>query len=167
MVVPVRKYPDLILRRKAEPVEKISQEIFSLVENMIETMIRCDGVGLAANQVGSLLRIFTINSTPHEDTPTPLVVINPKILSQEGRVIDDEGCLSLPELYLKIPRSEKISIQAHNIYNERFMLDVQGLLARAIQHEIDHLNGVLIIDHVGETDKEKLKEYLNGVLHTS
>ena len=167
MVVPILKYPDLILRRKALPVEKISERIFTLVDNMVETMLRSEGVGLAANQVGSLNRIFVLNSTPQEDTPKPIAVVNPEILDQEGKVVEEEGCLSFPELYLKTARSEMIRIQAKNLYNETFVLDATGLLARAIQHEIDHLNGVLIIDYVDETEKEKVKEYLNGVVHIS
>jgi len=167
LVVPILKYPDLILRRKALPVEKISERIFILVDNMVETMLRSEGVGLAANQVGSLNRIFVLNSTPQEDTPKPIAVVNPEILDQEGKVVEEEGCLSFPELYLKIARLEMIRIQAKNLYNETFVLDATGLLARAIQHEIDHLNGVLIIDYVDETEKEKVKEYLNGVVHIS
>lgn len=167
MVVPIVKYPDLILRRKALPVDKPSKEIFNLVDNMVETMLKADGVGLASNQVGSLHRVFVLNTTPHEDTPTSIAVINPEIITYEGEVVDDEGCLSLPELYIKIARPEKMSIKAKNLYNESFVLDTSGLLARAVQHEIDHLNGILIIDYVADEEKEKVKEYLNGVVHTS
>lgn len=167
MVVPIVKYPDLILRRKALLVEKISEDIFKLVDNMVETMLEKDGVGLAANQVGSLHRVFVINTTPHEDTPAPIPVINPEIITQEGELIEDEGCLSLPELYLKIARPEKIRIKSKNLYNETFVLDASGLLARAVQHEIDHLNGILIIDYVAEEEREKVKEYLNGLIKAS
>lgn len=167
MVVPIVKYPDLILRRKALPVEKLSEDIFKLVDNMVETMLKTDGVGLAANQVGSLHRVFVLNTTPHEDTPTLIPVINPEIITHEGQLIEDEGCLSLPELYIKIARPEKIRIKSKNLYNENFVLDASGLLARAIQHEIDHLNGILIIDYVAEEEREKVKEYLNGLIHAS
>ena len=163
MVLKIIKYPEPILRRKAVPVEKISQEIFQLAEDMVETMAEADGLGLAANQVGSLLRIFVINMTPREDQPTPVVMINPEVLSHEGAVPAEEGCLSFPELYLNIVRPERIRMHAKNLYNEDFVYEVDGVLARAVLHEIDHLNGTLLIDHADESEGEKVKKYVDSV----
>ncbi|KPK73712.1 hypothetical protein AMJ87_00895 [candidate division WOR_3 bacterium SM23_60] len=163
MVLNVIKYPDTILRKTAVPVDKISEDIFKLTENMIETMIREDGIGLAANQVGSLLRIFVINTTPHEDKPTPVVMINPEVLSQEGSVTAEEGCLSFPELYLTIARPERVRMHAKDLYNEDFVYEMDGILARAVLHEIDHLNGTLIIDHVDSSEQDKVKKYIDGL----
>ncbi len=163
MVLKIIKYPEPILRRKAVPVAKISQEIFQLAENMVETMVKADGLGLAANQVGSLLRIFVINMTPQEDQPTPVVMINPEVLSQEGAVRAEEGCLSFPELYLNFVRPQRIRIHVKNLYNEDLVYEMDGILARAVLHEIDHLNGTLLIDHVEEAEEEKVKTYVDNV----
>ncbi len=162
MVLKVLKYPNSILRKKAKPVEVISKDIFELVDDMIETMLKEDGLGLAANQVGSLLRIFVINTTPNEETPKPIVVINPEIIDEDGTVIEEEGCLSFPQLYLKIARAGHIRMRTKNLYNEDIVYETNGMLARAIQHEIDHLDGILFIDHVDKTE-EKLKKYLDNL----
>lgn len=159
MAEPVLKYPAPELRKKTVPVAKIGEEIFQLVENMIETMVAEDGLGLAANQIGSLHRIFVLNVKPSEDETEAVVCINPVVLQQEGELIDDEGCLSFPDLYLKIARPEKVRLYAKNVYNEGFVIDLSGILARAVMHEMDHLNGVLLIDHAGDSDKKRIDKY--------
>jgi peptide deformylase len=163
VVLKVIKYPDAILRKKAAPVGKISKELFELTDTMIETMIKEDGVGLAANQVGILLRIFVLNTTPHEDTPTPVVMINPEVLNQEGSVTAEEGCLSFPELFLTIARPEKVRLHARDLYGEDFVYEMEGILARAVLHEIDHLNGTLIIDHADVSEQDRVKKYVDDV----
>lgn len=160
------RYPNKILRDTAQPVDKITEEMFSLTEAMVEMMLKNDGVGLAANQVGQLLRIFVINTAPFDDRPKPIAVLNPEIIDKEGLVIDEEGCLSFTRLFLKIPRAERIRIKMQNLYNEKLILELDGLLARAVQHEIDHLNGVLFIDYVDKTEKEKLNNYLESLKTT-
>ncbi|KPK63884.1 hypothetical protein AMJ83_05410 [candidate division WOR_3 bacterium SM23_42] len=163
MALSVLKYPASGLRKKAAPVEKIGEEIFNLVEAMIETMLTEDGLGLAANQVGKDSRIFVLNTTPREEQPQSMAFINPVVLHQEGEVKGEEGCLSFPELYLDIARPEKVRIYAKDLYNEGFILDVAGILARAVMHEMDHLNGILFIDHAADTDRENLQKYLAGL----
>lgn len=163
LVLKIVKYPESILRNRCVPVEKISKEIIDLADDMIETMKEADGIGLAANQVGSPMRIFALNTTPHEDTPTPSVFINPEILDQEGTIVEEEGCLSFPELYLKITRYEKVRLHANNLYNEDIIYETNGLLARAIQHEIDHLNGVVFIDRAMQEDEQVIKDYLDNL----
>ncbi len=160
MVLKVLKYPHSLLREKAVPVDKITKEVYELVDGMIETMLKEDGLGLAANQVGSLVRIFVINTASQEDEPEPIAMINPVILNQEGSVLNEEGCLSFPELYLNISRSERIRVHAKNLYNEDIVYESDGIMARAILHEIDHLNGILFIDHANKTEEEKIKKYL-------
>jgi peptide deformylase len=161
MVLKVLKYPDSLLRKKCLPVDKISKEVYTLVDDMIETMLKEDGLGLAANQVGSLSRIIVINTTSHEDKPEPIAMINPVILNQEGSTIEEEGCLSFPELYLKINRPERVRVHAKNLYNEDLVYETDGIMARAIFHEIDHLNGILFIDHVMKSEEEKINRYLD------
>jgi peptide deformylase len=157
-------YPDPVLREKAKPIERITQEILDLAEGMIRIMTEVDGVGLAANQVGSRERIFVINTTPHEDKPTPVVMINPVIIDHEGSTSEAEGCLSFPELYVTIERAERVCLHAKNIFNETIVYETTGLLARAVQHEVDHLNGVLIIDHVKtDEDREKVEQWQKKV----
>ncbi|MBN2621624.1 peptide deformylase [candidate division WOR-3 bacterium] len=157
-------YPDPVLRKKATPVSRISREILDLIDEMTRTMVEADGVGLAANQVGSLHRIFVINTTPHDATPTPVVMINPEIIDQEGSVIEQEGCLSFPNLYVTIDRADRVTVHAKNAFNEAIVYETTGLLARAVQHEVDHLNGVLIIDHVStDEDKEAVEQWQKNV----
>jgi peptide deformylase len=156
----VLKYPCGELRKKAIPVERIGEDVFKLAENMIEAMIAEDGIGLAANQIGADCRIFVMNATPGDDKADPLVFINPVVLQQEGEITDEEGCLSFPDLYLKIARPEKIRVHAKNLYNEDFVLELTGILARAVMHEVDHLNGVLIIDHASADEKDTVEKYL-------
>ncbi len=164
MVLSIKKYPEKILRRKAEPVEKITNDLIVLIDNMIETMLAEDGLGLAANQVGVLKRIFIINTSLDKKNPEPLVVINPEIIfKDEKEFIEEEGCLSFPELYLKISRPEKVKIQAVDNYNRSYVLDVSGILAKAVMHEIDHLNGTLFIDNVRPEDRPILEKYLEGL----
>lgn len=165
MILKILRYPDAALRKKALSVDRISKDVFRLVDDMIETMLNQEGLGLAANQIGSLLRIFVMNATPSEDTPKPVAMINPEVLDRDGTVMEEEGCLSFPELYLRIRRADKIRMHAKNLYNEDLIYETSGFLARAIQHEIDHLNGLLIIDHdlVDKKDEEKVKHYLDSL----
>lgn len=157
------KYPEKVLRQKAKPVDKITREVFDLAEAMTTTMLENDGVGLAANQVGSLFSLFTLNLKPFADKPEPIVVINPRIIKQNGTEDDEEGCLSFPGLFLHIPRFKYIVLHYQNLYNEKIIIEAEGIVARAIQHEYDHLNGVLFIDYVAEKEKEKLNEYLSNL----
>jgi peptide deformylase len=159
----VLRYPASELRKKTAPVEKISEEIFQLVDKLVEIMLKEDGVGLAANQIGSHYRIFVVNTAPSEEQPKPMVFINPVVLNKEGEVVDEEGCLSFPELYLQIARPEKVRVYAKSLYNEEFVLELTGLLARAAMHEMDHLDGVLFIDHAPDTEKEKVEKYLEDI----
>jgi len=156
----VLKYPTPGLRKKTSPVEKIGEDVFKLVEGMVETMLAEDGVGLAANQIGAEYRIFVMNTTPSDENPQPIVFINPIVLHKEGEIVDEEGCLSFPDLYLKIARPERVRVYAKDLYNEDFVLELSGLLARAVMHEVDHLDGILIIDHAAGAEKEKVEKYL-------
>jgi peptide deformylase len=107
-------------------------------------------------------RLFVLNTTPYEDNPTPIAVINPEIIDREGSEIDEEGCLSFPELRIEIERPKKIRLQMQTLYNEKVILEVQDFLARAVCHEIDHLDGIVFIERVMEKDKAKVEKYLEG-----
>jgi peptide deformylase len=141
-------YPDKRLRQKAAPVGEITPEIRALVDDMAETMYAAPGVGLAAPQIGVPLRIFVIDIAP-ADAPSDLkVFIDPEIVAREGEVTWEEGCLSFPTLHEEIERAEKVTVRARDVNGAVFELTGEDLLAVAIQHEYDHLDGVLMIDHV-------------------
>jgi len=142
-------YPDKRLRTRAEPVVTVTPDIVALVEDMKETMYAAPGCGLAAPQVGVFLRIFIID-TAAEDEPSKLrVFIDPEIIFSEGKVTWEEGCLSFPGVSEEIERAAKVVVRATNENGERVEIEAEGLLAVAIQHENDHLDGVLMIDHMG------------------
>lgn len=149
-------YPDELLRTPAEPVAEVDDEIRQLVEDMAETMYAAEGVGLAANQIGVLKRIFVIDIAG-EDEPSDLkVFINPEILEAEGSQSMTEGCLSFPGAREDIKRAEQVRVRALGVDGKPFELEATGLLAVAIQHENDHINGVLMIDKVGPIARRKI-----------
>jgi peptide deformylase len=142
-------YPDKLLRVRAEPVEKVTPEVLSLIEDMKETMYAAPGCGLAAPQIGVALRVFIVD-TAAEDEPSDLkVFINPEIVAREGKVVWEEGCLSFPGVHEEIERAARITVRATNERGERVEFSAEGLLGVAVQHENDHLDGVLMIDHMG------------------
>ncbi len=139
-------YPDPRLRDVAKPVGEITDEIRQLVEDMAETMYDAPGVGLAANQIGEDKRIFIIDIAGEDEPSNLLVFINPEILAQSGSQVFNEGCLSFPGASEEIKRAERVKVRALNLEGKAFELEAEGLLAVAIQHENDHLNGVLMVD---------------------
>ena len=144
----ILQYPDKRLRVRAEPVPRVTPEVALLVEDMKETMYAAPGCGLAAPQIGVSLRLFIVD-TAGEDEPSALrVFINPEIVGREGKAIWEEGCLSFPGVHEEIERTAKVTVRATNEHGEVFELTAEGLLGVAIQHENDHLDGVLMIDHM-------------------
>ena len=141
----IRTEGDEILRKKSKKVDVIDERIKEIVNDMIETLHKYEGVGLAAVQVGMLKQIVVIQEA--EDEPI-YVIINPEILSQSGTQIVEEGCLSFPNKFAKIERPEKIKLKALDINGKPFEIKAKGLLAQAISHEIDHLNGEVFIDKI-------------------
>lgn len=155
-VLQILTYPDPILKSVAEPVSEVTDEIRKLVEDMAETMYDAPGVGLAANQVGVLKRIFVIDVADEDEPSNLLTFINPEILEMDGEHFFAEGCLSFPGASEDIKRAESVKVRALGIDGASFELEADGLLAVAIQHENDHLNGVLMIDKVGSLKKRKI-----------
>jgi len=141
---PILKIPDPVLRKKADPVVKLSRKQGVLVDNMIRIMKQANGVGLAAPQLGLLTRIFVM--APEGIRPVGL--INPVIVKREGEQIGQEGCLSIPGLYGDVKRAEYVEVEAYDWKGRRFTYDLEGMHARVAQHEIDHLDGILFIDTV-------------------
>ena len=141
----IRTEGDEILRKKSKKVEIIDEKITELIQDMVETLHKYDGVGLAAVQVGILKQIVIIQEA--EDAPI-LVIINPEIVSQSGTQVVEEGCLSFPNKFAKIERPEKIKVRAINEKGKKIEITGKGLLAQALSHEIDHLNGEVFIDKI-------------------
>ncbi len=142
------RYPDERLRTMAEPVAEVDDEIRRIVDDMAETMYAAPGIGLAGNQVGVLKRIAVIDVDYTDGSPNLIVLINPEIVAREGNVTWEEGCLSLPDLHEDVVRAEQVRVRALNHEGEQFEIEADGLLAVATQHEIDHLDGVVLIDHL-------------------
>ena len=153
MVLEIKKYPDPILRKKAREVKEIGREEKELIKEMLETMYRNQGVGLAAPQVGVLKRIVVV-----DDGEGPRVFINPKIVKKGGgKEVSEEGCLSVPGVFLRIKRWKEIEVEGLNENGEKVKVKARGLFARALQQEIDHLNGILILDRMSFWEKLKRK----------
>jgi len=149
------KYPDPILREKSESIDEVNEEIKQLIGDMAETMYASGGVGLAAVQIGVLNRVIVVNVGEEL-----IALINPEILEGEGETQKEEGCLCLPGVMVEVKRSEKIKVKGLNEKGEEIVINAEGLLARALQHEIDHLKGVLIIDKVSRIKRELLTSEL-------
>jgi len=154
----VLQYPDPKLRTKALPVTEVNEKLRCIIDDMFETMYEQNGCGLAATQVNIHQRIIAIDVSDNKSQP--LCVINPEILSSEGIQYESEGCLSLPGLYDKVQRAAKIRIRALDKNGKQYEINTDGLLATCIQHEIDHLNGILFIDHLSNLKKERAHKKL-------
>jgi peptide deformylase len=156
MIRSILHYPDPLLRERGRKVEKLTPELRQLIDDMAETMYAAPGVGLAATQVGAIWQIFVVDCAAEGEPSDLRVFVNPEILSVEGKVTFDEGCLSFPGAREDVERGEKVRVRAQDRDGKWFELEADGLLAVAIQHEYDHLQGVLMIDHLGPLKKRLL-----------
>jgi peptide deformylase len=158
MVRKILKYGEPVLEQLAEPVTEFdTDELNQLITDMWETMYASKGVGLAAPQIGSSKRISVIDISVGEDPSKKLVIINPEITSAEGRQTGEEGCLSIPGFREPVTRSNKVTVRAQNEKGETIEIGGEELLARAIEHEIDHLNGVLFINHLSALKRDIIR----------
>ena len=163
----IRTYPDPVLHKKTSRVERIDSALDRLIKDMVETMHAATGVGLAANQVGVPLQLAVIDlsSREEEEQRHPLLVmINPEILSLEGSVLEEEGCLSVPDYSEKIKRAARVKVRAQDRKGKPFELEAEGLMAKALQHEIDHLNGLLFVDKLSPLKKSLFKRRFRKAL---
>jgi peptide deformylase len=153
---PLRYFGDPVLKQRAREVEEIDGDLATLVHGMYETMDQEEGIGLAAPQVGVRKRLFTFDL--HEGDG-PAVVINPEIVARDGEVLSDEGCLSVPGFHFEVVRSERVTMRGLDLDGHELVLEGDDLLARMIQHEIDHLDGVLLLDRVdADVRRQALRE---------
>jgi peptide deformylase len=159
-ILPIRIYPDPILRVKTRRVEAFDAGLRKLAVNMIETMHAAPGVGLAAPQVGVDLRLAVVDISVGEDPTAIMVLINPEVVRREGMETDVEGCLSLPGITDKVDRPLAITLRAQGLDGSVFEINAQDYLARAILHEVDHLDGVLFTDHLRGLRRERARRQL-------
>lgn len=162
-VLPVYIYDDPVLRKKAKAIRGADENITTLARDMFETMHKAGGVGLAANQVGSLHRIIVVDISVMEETKevAPIALLNPEVVQEDGLWLIEEGCLSIPGIREEVERAEKIRVRYRDLEFKDQLLEADGLMARVILHEIDHLNGVLFIDHIGAVRRKLLRGRLN------
>ena len=153
MVRTILHYPDKRLRERGKKVEAVTAELRKLIDDMAETMYAAPGVGLAATQIGELIQLFIIDIADSEEPSDLRVFINPEILEATGELTWQEGCLSFPGVTEEIDRAAHVRVRAQDRDGKWFELEAEGLLAIAIQHEYDHLQGVLMIDHMGPLKK--------------
>lgn len=145
----IKKFNEPALRQKTKPVEKITLETKNLIQDLKDTLLASKGVGLAANQIGVPLRVLAIDlKSDSSSQERILTLINPKIVASQGKEVAEEGCLSFPELYLKIKRASWIKVEALDLQEKSIVIESEGLPARVIQHEIDHLEGKVFIDRL-------------------
>jgi len=158
------KYPDPVLQKKAKPVKDIDASIQKLIEDLIETMYQAPGIGLAATQVGRPIRIIVFDTAPREEGRNPSFLINPEIIEAEGEQTLEEGCLSVPEYFSEVKRKAKVKVRGLDVKGKLVEICGEGVLATVLQHEIDHLDGILFIDRISALKralyKKKVKKKL-------
>ena len=150
----VVKYPDPVLAKKGEPVTEFNPALKTLVNEMFESMYAAHGIGLAAPQIAISKRITVIDVSFGKNEEEKIALINPEIVHMEGKQVEEEGCLSLPDIREKVQRAERVRVKAQNVDGDWFEVEGDELLARALQHEIDHLDGVLFIDRISRLKRE-------------
>ncbi len=164
MTRPVLTYPAPVLAKTAAEIETVTPEIRQLAEDMLETMYHKEGLGLAAPQVGESCRLIVVDVTGPEKREEPMVFVNPRIVEAQGQVESSEGCLSVMNYRSKVQRAERVRLQALNLDGQPVDMEVDGMLAICLQHELDHLDGVLFIDKISRLKRslyeQKLKKWL-------
>ena len=156
MILEILKYPDKRLRTVAKPVENVNSEIKKQVKDMFETMYDAPGIGLAATQVNFHQRLIVVDVS--EECNEPICLINPEIIEKNGEIEWEEGCLSVPNYYESVKRANEIKVSALNELGQSFEIEASEMLAVCIQHEIDHLNGILFVDHLSNLKQKRLKK---------
>jgi peptide deformylase len=157
-ILDVLRFPDERLRTVAKKIIKVDKSITAIINDMFDTMHDENGIGLAATQINVHKRLVVMDVSENQDTP--MVFINPEITHKEGKTISEEGCLSVPNNYAQVERAEKVTVSALNRTGEPFTLDADGLMAICIQHELDHLKGILFVDYLSPLKRQRIKTKL-------
>lgn len=154
----ILKYPDARLHTKAKPVTEFNDQLRQLVQDMAETMYAAPGIGLAATQVNVHQRVVVVDIS--EDKSGLMAFINPEIIERDGEQVYEEGCLSVPGIHEKVTRSATVKVRALNEKGEKFVLEADGLLAVCLQHELDHLNGIVFVEHLSRLKQNRIRTKL-------
>jgi peptide deformylase len=154
MILKIVKYPDPILEKPGEPVSEFNDELRKFIDDMFETMYASQGIGLAAQQVGVAKRVTVIDLSCGKDPAEKRVFVNPEIIERSGKLYEEEGCLSFPEIREKVSRAAHVKVRAQDAFGKWFELDGEELLSRCLQHEIDHLDGVLFIFRISALKRD-------------
>ena len=156
-LLPIKNCLDPVLRKQCQIIKNIDGDLVTLSEDMIETTLAAPGVGLAANQIGIPWRLFVVNMGVETDKDNLITLINPEITAMEGSELGEEGCLSIPDMIAEVNRATQIEVKAIDLNGNDVRFEAKGYLARALQHEMDHLNGVLFWDSLGKVKRDIMK----------
>jgi peptide deformylase len=160
-LIPIKIYGEHVLREKSNTIENLNGDLVQFLNDMNETMRAANGLGLAANQVGKKVRAFTIDLSHFDVLAEPKIIVNPEIMEVSGELVTgEEGCLSFPGLYQMIQRPNKVTIRTLNLDGREYYFEAEGLVARVVLHEIDHLDGVLFIDRMTTAQRSLIKSKL-------
>jgi peptide deformylase len=154
---PIVVYPDRVLLEPTPPVDRFDDELRELVDDMVDTMYAAPGVGLAANQIGVSKRLLIIDLTAGEESGQLHVFVNPRLTHLEGKQVGEEGCLSFPDVTLTVARAEKLIVEAQDLDGQAFEMKAEGLMARALQHECEHLDGQVFLRNLSSLKRELVK----------
>lgn len=157
-------YPEKILSEKAEPITTIDEELVKLADHMAETMYNAPGIGLAATQVGVAKQLLVADIAPRRPESELIVLVNPEIVAAEGELVIEEGCLSVPDYQAEVKRHERVTVRGLDLKGKEVEIEAEGLLAVVLQHEIDHLNGILFIDRISKLKRDLFKRRLRKKL---
>lgn len=144
----IKTFPDPVLRRECREVEKIDEELRTLAKDMAETMYQAPGVGLAAPQVGKPIRLIVCDPSTQDEPPQLMTLVNPEIVEEEGEISIEEGCLSCPDIQIPVDRAARVVVEAQDLEGNPVTIEAEDFAAIVLQHEIDHLEGNLIVDHL-------------------
>jgi len=153
-VLGILKYPHPVLKKRSKEVDRIDEEVKKLIRDMTETMYEASGIGLAACQVGVPRRIIVVDVSPIDPQQSLFVMVNPEAISEEGEIDHEEGCLSVADCLEKVRRKENVRVRGMSPEGKEIEVSGEGILAMALQHEIDHINGILILDHISRLKRE-------------
>ena len=153
-VLEILKYPHPLLKKRCKKVEEVNEEVRDLIQNMVDTMYEANGIGLAACQIGVPLKVIVLDVSPIDPQQGLFAMANPEIISEEGEIDHEEGCLSVPDCIQKVKRKERIFVKGLSPEGEEIKVKGEGILGFALQHEIDHLNGILILDQMSGLKRE-------------
>ena len=154
----IYSYPEPVLKEKAAPVTEFDENLKQLVDDMAETMYAAPGIGLAAPQVGISKRLTVIDCASKDEPSQLIALVNPEIIAKEGEVCEEEGCLSVPGYYAKVHRSAAVQVRFQDVEGNTKVIEAEGLMAVACQHEIDHLDGILFVDHLSSLKKSMFRK---------